>query len=148
MPAPVGGAVPTHVVASRALVAAHLGAGGPAYATGGVFADRPLILEPVPATAAALPVDDGNYAIAECDADEAMTPPGCYTPVSRLLWRRGYRVRRDLYEAVLAAHAAGVVTGTETAAAPAALPPGVDQVPATMVAVTHPPVTPTTPTGT
>jgi len=144
LPAPVAATVPNRVVASRALVAAHVGAGGPAAPTGGVFAGRPAILEPMPATAAALP-QDADYVTAACDAEESMVPPGCYTPVTRLLWQRGYRIRRDLYDAVLAEHARNTAAGAPTAAAPAALPPGVTDVPATMLVNRVDPVLPGAP---
>lgn len=133
-PAAVAGAVPHQVVASRTLVSAHLGAEGPPNATGGVFlSGRPLILEPQPTSAVALP-DDADYVIAECDAEESMVPSGCITPISRTLWFKGYRIRRDLYEAVLAAHAAAVADGRATDAAPAQMPEGRDAVPATVLA--------------
>lgn len=144
LPAPVAATVPDRVVASRTLVAAHVGAGGPAAPTGGVFAGRPAILEPMPATAAVLP-QDADYVTAACDAEESMVPPGCYTPVTRLLWHKGYRVRRDLYDAVLAEHARNTAVGAPTAAAPAALPPGVTDVPATMLVNRVDPVTPGAP---
>ena len=143
-PAPVATGVPDRVVASRALVAAHLGAGGPAALAGGVFAGRPAILEPMPATAAVLP-QDADYVTAACDAEEAMVPPGCYTPVTRLLWHKGYRIRRDLYDAVLAEHARNTAAGAPTTAAPAALPPGVTDVPATMLVNRVDPVIPGAP---
>ena len=143
-PAPVAATVPDRVVASRALVAAHLGAGGPAAPTGGVFAGRPAILEPMPATAAALP-QDADYVTAACDAEESMVPPGCYTPVTRLLWQRGYRIRRDLYDAVLAEHARNTAAGAPTTAAPAALPPGITDVPPTMLVNRVDPISPGAP---
>ncbi|MBA2695557.1 MAG: hypothetical protein H0U62_06855 [Actinobacteria bacterium] len=143
-PAPVAATVPNRVVASRTLVAAHVGAGGPAAPTGGVFAGRPAILEPMPATAAALP-QDADYVTAACDAEESMVPPGCYTPVTRLLWHKGYRVRRDLYDAVLAEHALNTAAGAPTTAAPAGLPPGVTDVPATMLVNRVDPVIPGAP---
>lgn len=52
-----------------------------------------------------------GYVIAEQDAIESVVPRGCTTEVSRVLWHKGDRVRRDVHEAYWA--------GVETAAAKA-----------------------------
>lgn len=42
-----------------------------------------------------------HYVIAEFDATETIYPPGCTTPISRVLWHKGNQVRRDAYELFL-----------------------------------------------
>lgn len=127
-PEPVNGTDPVAVVASRTLVSDVAGASTPARPTGGVWLGEPLVLETSPYAVGGVTVESPTYVVADCDASEQMVPPGCKTPVARILWRKGNRVRRDLYEAVMGAHAAKVAAGQDPAAAePAALPPGVDQ---------------------
>lgn len=135
-PMAVQGVVPNHVVASRTLVSAHLGASGPPNMTGGIFApERPLILEARPTGVLALPQDDADgYVVADCDASESYVPAGCYTPISRILWFKGYRIRADLYKAVMDEHAARTATGDALAAPPAELPLGRDQLPPEVIA--------------
>lgn len=38
------------------------------------------------------------YVRSEFDANETVTPTGCTTGVSRVLWQKGQHVRRDIYE--------------------------------------------------
>lgn len=38
-----------------------------------------------------------HYVVAEFDATETIYPPGCTTPISRVLWHKGNQVRRDAY---------------------------------------------------
>lgn len=129
------------VLASRTLVSAH-GAGGPARPVGGVWTGRPLVLETVPGAPSAVAgviVDDPAYVVATCDAHESYVPPGCYTAVSKILWSAGNRVRKDLYDAVLAEHAARVAAGTATDPHPVALPPGIEAPPADTITAPAPP---------
>lgn len=132
-PAPVGGEPPVSVIASRTLVSS-FHTGGPARPVGGLWNGKPLVVEVGSAGFAGVVPHDPDYVVADCDAQESMVPPGCYTPVSRTLWVRGQRVRRDLYEAVMAAHAGRAADGTATVAPPAALPEGRDAVPADVIA--------------
>lgn len=128
-PAPVDGTTPVAVIASRTTVSGFV-TGSPARPVGGVWMGEPLVLETMPGAVGGIAPENPRYVIAACDAEEHVVPPGCYTPVSRLLWRRGYRVRRDLYERVMAEHAARVAADIATVAPPAALPPGIDAPPA------------------
>jgi len=38
-----------------------------------------------------------HYVVAEFDATETFTPPGCVTPITRVLWHAGNQVRKDAY---------------------------------------------------
>lgn len=38
-----------------------------------------------------------HYVLAEQDASEQITPPGCTTPIVRVLWHKGNHVRKDAY---------------------------------------------------
>jgi hypothetical protein len=68
-----------------------------------------------------------HYVTAEFDADESMVPPGARQPVSRLLWLRGWRVRKDLYDAVCARRSEADQEAARLA--PAKLPEGADALP-------------------
>lgn len=132
-PAPVGGEQPVAVIASRTLVAAH-SSGGLGRPVGGVWTGKPLVLETSPSGFAGVIPEDPEYVIADCDAQETMIPPNCRTPVNRTLWHRGMRVRRDLYEAVMAAHRERAATGQALTAPAAEMPAGADAVPADVIA--------------
>lgn len=133
-PQPVRGAEPVAVVASRTLVSSVSGASTPARPTGGVWLGEPLVLETQPHAVGGVAVESPLYVIADCDAEERVVPPNCRTATVRTLWRRGNRVRRDLYEAVMAAHAAKLAAGQDPSEAePAGLPEGVDQLPAEVI---------------
>jgi len=139
-PAPVDGQTPVTVIASRTLVASiSVGEGGLARPVGGVWLGEPLVLPTAPSRYQGVLPHNPRYVIAECDAEETMIPPGCRTATARVLWTRGQLVRRDLYEAVLAAHAA---KPDPTAAEPAALPPGITDPPPDALAATAPPADP------
>lgn len=43
-----------------------------------------------------------HYVISEFDAGETMIPAGCTTAITRTLWQKGHRVRRDAYAAYIA----------------------------------------------
>lgn len=45
-----------------------------------------------------------DYVVAEFDASEQLTPPGCRTPITRTLWSVGQHVRRDVYATYLDEH--------------------------------------------
>jgi len=45
-----------------------------------------------------------HYVTAEFGATETILPPGCTTPISRVLWHKGNQVRRDAYELYLEKH--------------------------------------------
>lgn len=45
-----------------------------------------------------------DYVVAEFDAAEQLTPPGCRTPITRSLWAKGQHVRRDVYQTYLDQH--------------------------------------------
>lgn len=132
-PAAVHGETPTNVIANRTTVSG-FGSGGPARPVGGVWMGEPLVLTTQPYAPGGRAVESARYVIAECEANEHTIPPNCKTPVVRLLWRKGDRVRRDLYEAVMAEHARRVDAGIADQPIPAALPEGVDQLPADVVA--------------
>lgn len=132
-PAPVDGATPVSVIASRTLVSS-FSTGGLGRPVGGVWLGKPLVVETHPTGFAGVVPEDPDYVIADCDAQESMTPPGCYTPVNRTLWNKGMRVRRDLYEKVMAEHAKRVATGEALTAPPAELPAGRDELPADVIA--------------
>lgn len=129
-PALVDGDPTTTLVVSRTLVSSHLGAAGPPLPGRGTkFTDQaPLVLESQPVTGDAYAADE-RYVVAACDAEESHVPPGCTTPVSRLLWFAGDRVLRTFYDDVMAAHAARAADGIATDAQPAALPAGRDALP-------------------
>jgi hypothetical protein len=78
-----------------------------------------------------------NYAVAEFDAHESMVPAMAKQPVSRLLWRKGWRVRKDFYEEVCKRRS----PADQEAAlmSPAGLPEGVTDPPAEFVAETASP---------
>ena len=132
-PAPVDGQDTVAVIASRTLVSSFT-SGSPVRPTGGVWLGKPLVLETHPSGFAGVIPEDPDYVVADCDAQESMTPPGCYTAINRTLWHRGMRVRRDLYEAVMAAHAQRAADGTALTAPPATLPDGAATVPADAIA--------------
>lgn len=132
-PAAVGGRPPISVVASRTLVS-QIAGHGPMRPAGGVWADRPLVIEVAPIGFNGVTPTDPEYVVAQCDAEESVVPPGCRTPTSRVLWQRGMQVRRDLYDAVLAEHERKAAQGRATAADPARLPEGRDAVPPQVVA--------------
>ena len=127
-PAPVDGVAPVSVIASQTTVSG-FGSGGPARPVGGVWAGRPLVLETSPNAVGGVIPDDPIYVVADCDAQIQTIPPNCVTPVSRTLWHRGMRVRRDLYEAVMAEHAERAAAGTAGEPFDAALPAESDVVP-------------------
>lgn len=70
---------------------------------------------------------EDNYVVAEFDAMESMVPPGCKTPVSRLLWRAGWRVRKDFYTDVTARRSPADQEAARLS--PAKMPVGVDAPP-------------------
>lgn len=78
-----------------------------------------------------------NYVPAEFDAHETMVPLMAKRPVARLLWRKGWRVRKDFYEEVCKR----LSTADQAAAlhSPAPLPEGRTDPPAEFVAETAPP---------
>lgn len=47
---------------------------------------------------------DANYVIARFPAYRQVTPDGCRTSVTQILWTAGQRVRRDAYEAYRKEH--------------------------------------------
>jgi hypothetical protein len=98
---------------------------GDLYGTG----SQPLV-QPMSTIYGTMPHAD-NYVIAEFDAEESMVPPGCRTSVSRLLWQRGWRVRKDFYEAVSQRRSAADQEAARLS--PAKLPAGVTEPPAAMV---------------
>lgn len=73
-----------------------------------------------------------NYVLAEFDASESMVPVGAKQPVSRLLWRKGWRVRKDFYAEVCKRRSAADQEAARVS--PAALPAGVTDPPAEFVA--------------
>lgn len=137
LPAPVGGEQPVGVIASRTLVSS-FNTGGLGRPTGGIWTGKPLVLETHPSGFAGVIPESPDYVIAECDAQESVTPANCYTPVNRTLWHRGMRVRRDLYEAVMAAHRLRAEEGTALTAPPAEMPEGADALPPEVIAGTEP----------
>lgn len=59
-----------------------------------------------------------HYVISEFDAAETMIPAGCTTGISRTLWQKGHRVRRDAYAAYITKYGdPGVPTAPEQATA-------------------------------
>lgn len=132
-PAQVHGETPPSVIANRTTVSG-FGSGGPARPVGGVWMGEPLVLTTQPYAPGGQAVESPRYVIAECEANEHTIPPNCKTPVVRLLWRKGDRVRRDLYDAVMAEHAKRAEQGVADQPIPAALPEGVDQLPPDVVA--------------
>lgn len=127
-PAAVAGQTPVAVIASRTLVSS-FNEGGLGRPVGGVWVGKPLIVETAPIGIAGVAPGSNDYVVAVCDASEQVVPPGCVTPTSRLLWKAGMHVRRDLHDAVMAAHAQRAAEGTAGVAQDAALPEGVDGVP-------------------
>lgn len=132
-PAAVAGETPVGVIASRTLVSS-FHTGGLGRPVGDTWTGKPLVVEVAPSGFAGVIPESPDYVIADCDAQESMTPHRCYTPVNRTLWRKGMRVRRDLYEAVMAAHAQRVADGTVRTAPPAQLPEGRDALPPEVIA--------------
>ena len=45
-----------------------------------------------------------DYQVSAFDATEQILPWGCKTPITRLLWRAGQHVRRDVYQTYLNEH--------------------------------------------
>lgn len=145
-PAAVAGEAPVAVIASRTLVSS-FHTGGPARPVGDMWNGKPLVLEVGSSGFAGVIPENSDYVIAECDAQESMTPPNCYTPVNRTLWIRGQRVRRDLYDAVMGAHAQRTADGTALSVDPAELPAGRDALPADVIATPDQPSAGTTVAG-
>lgn len=83
---------------------------------------------------------DENYVVAEFDAEESMVPPGCKTPVSRLLWQKGWKVRKDFYAAV--AQRRSVADQEAARVSPAKLPAGGNQPPAGLINADTPTASP------
>lgn len=104
-PAADAPATPVTVIVDRTVVQGVEGTNrGPIVPVGGVWLGPPLVSEIAPAGAGGQVVPGGvDYVIADCNADEVLVPPGCITPVAKKLWTVGQRVRRDLYDAVMAA---------------------------------------------
>lgn len=132
-PAPVAGEAPVAVIASRTLVSS-FSSGGLGRPIGGVWTGKPLVIEVAPSGFSGVIPHDPDYVVADCDAQESMVPWRCYTPVNRTLWRRGMRVRKDLYDAVMAAHRERAEAGEAHTAPPAELPAGADALPADVIA--------------
>jgi hypothetical protein len=60
-------------------------------------AEMPAVIE---SSGAVPPADNERfYRVAEHACYEQFVPPGCRTPVSRMLWNAGMLVRRDVYAA-------------------------------------------------
>lgn len=118
----VAAAAPDSIVVSRTVLAEHVLATDGVVAFGDPGARYTAILSPGSAT----PLR-GDYVQATCDVYEAMIPLRATSPVERLLWRRGWLIRRDVHESVLAAHAVAVAEGTAGTARPAALDPTLAQ---------------------
>lgn len=62
-------------------------------------AGMPLVVEEGGHVSEAILSD--HYVISEFDAGETMIPPGCRTGITRTLWHKGNRVRKDAYAAYL-----------------------------------------------
>jgi hypothetical protein len=58
-----------------------------------------------------------HYVTAGFSATESILPPGCTTPISRVLWHKGNQVRRDAYELYLEKYGHPDVTETAEPAA-------------------------------
>jgi hypothetical protein len=89
-------------------------------------AGRQPLVQPMSNSYGVIPHAD-NYVTAEFDAHESMVPQGARQPVSRLLWLKGWRVRKDFYEAVCARRSPADQEAARLS--PAKLPEGVTDPP-------------------
>jgi hypothetical protein len=121
---------PSRIMVGRHVVAEHVYASdGPSF-----FGQASQIYSAILPPGTAVPLK-GDYVRASADVFEVMIPPRAKTAVERLLWRAGWLVRRDVHEAVLAAHALTVAEGTVSQAPPAQFAPGEDKPAAVAVAL-------------
>lgn len=119
------------IIVSRTLMGGFT-QGSPVRPTGGVWAGKPIVLENSPHAPTGVG-ETSDYVVAAVSATESMVMPGCRTPVSRIAWHAGMRVRRDVYEAAIAEHERRVAEGNAGEPVPAQLPEGVSAVPASAV---------------
>lgn len=119
-PGAVAPAAPTPVtlIADRSVVEGVAAARGGRAPVGGGWQTPPLVSEIGPVGAGLVVSGDFDYVVADCHADTVTVPPNATTPVSTQLWRAGQRVRRDLYDAVIAAQGPGAAIVTTPAAEP------------------------------
>lgn len=148
-PAPAAPIIPNKpVLVSRAMVAQIIfdaqntsvtGARLPA-SDGGYGQPVPIqapLIQPTSNAYGVLP-NDREYVTAEFDAIEAMVPEGAKTPVTRVLWQKGWRIHRKLYTAV--AERTSAEAQAEAAASVAKVPEGANLPPADMVTETASPI--------